>query len=157
MNPKAIGSVLVVLVLIAVIGVRFYAAGASADANAAAEKVAYEEHKAKMRSVLANVGSNPKLKDAAKDVKLDAKYIDGVFDQVHDQAWDEAVTHGRRGSFTINEYGYMDSFFKTLSARALADKKNNLSGSIDKVNLYTPKTDTTGWEPLPGSNKRPKP
>jgi hypothetical protein len=156
MNPRVLSGAFFVVVVIVLVGARFYSASTQIQANSTAEKASYEEHKAKMRAVLAGVASNPKLRDAAKDVKADAKYIDAIFDQVHDQAWEGAVSYGRRGSFTVSEYGYMDGFFKTLSARALADKKNELSGAIDRVNLYTPKSDTTGWEPLPGSNPRPR-
>ena len=156
MGQRSVGGTIVAVILVlALAGFRIYARNQSTQQNAAKEQVAYQEHADKMQAILVGVANNPKLREPAKDIKINAKYLDGIFQQAHDQAWDAAVTHGRRGSFDVNEYLDMDGFFKALSARALADHKNELSAAIDKINLATPKTDTSDWKPLPGSSKPP--
>jgi hypothetical protein len=158
MNPKStVGTILIVVIGVLVFGARFHMAQKRAEQNAVLEAKSYDEHKEKMRAILANVGKNPKLREAAKDVKAEAKYIEEVFDEIHDEAWEAAASHGLRSSFTVDEYAYMDGFFKLLSARALKDKKNELSGAIDRVNLYTQKVDISDWKPLDGSSKARRP
>jgi len=155
MNSRSFGGIIALIVVIGLAGLRFYARTQSSQQNEAKEQASYQSHADKMQAVLASVASNPKLKEPAKDLQINAKYIDTIFPTAHDKAWDAAVSHGRYGSFSVDEYLYMDGFFKALAAQALADHKNELSAAIEKINLYTAKTDTSDWKPLPGSAGQP--
>ena len=146
MNARSIlGVIAIVLIAAIAFGMRLYSDVQKTGHDTAAEQQLAQEHKDKMRAVLDGVRTNPRLKDAAKDLKIDAAYIDSVFDDVHKEAWRASVSRGY--SISVDEFLYRTTFFKTLSARAVKDHKNELSGSIDRIALYIPRTAPTGAAP----------
>ena len=62
---------------------------------------------------------------------------------------------------TVNGHGLrvmlLVYFFSEVPSSLSGRPVDELSGAIDRVNLYTPKTDAPAPKPLPGSNKPPKP
>jgi hypothetical protein len=108
-----------------------------------------------MLGILKAAGSKPRLREEGKWINGEWTYIESIFPACHARALDRATIGGLTG-VSFDQFIYMDTCFKALSARALADRKNELSGAIDRVALSTPKMDTSDWKPLPGSNPRPK-
>jgi hypothetical protein len=136
------GSLVALVIAGGLVGARVYLRMQRDEQRQHASDADSARYKARIRSILAAVQSDPRLKDAAKDLKLDATYIESIFDEVHEDAFAESSS----------EYVYIDAFFKKMSARAVADKKNELSGSLDKINRYAK---TMGVQGSSGQKKGP--
>lgn len=155
---KGILSTVILIVIVGgVIVGRGALSGQARQQNTVDAEVLSKQWYERMLGIVLNPAPTPKQQRLIKEIKIDEKYVRGVFPVIHDDAWQAATLVGRYGKVDFDQFTYMSEFFKRLSARALADKKPELASAIDKLSLATPKTDTSDWKPLPGSNpNRPR-